>query len=129
MHTHKRFWYTLVVILLGISLCLFLWFIIDLDRLYATGELRPTRGFDRTHQHKQTFSPNQIDSWMTFSYVNYTFSLPPDYLANSLSITDSQYPEISITRYVQNNHLDLATTLEKIRQTVLQFTSPSIKTN
>ena len=42
-----------------------------------------------------------ISPWMTFSYVNIIFKLPPLYLESALNISDSQYPNLIIARYAK----------------------------
>ena len=58
---------------------------------------------------------------MTFSYVNYMFNLPTNYLSQSLSITDSRYPDVQIGRLAETDTLDTATFLQKVQNAVTQY--------
>ena len=37
-----------------------------------------------------------IQSWMTFDYIGHVYGLPRDYLKTTLSITDPNYPHVTI---------------------------------
>ena len=41
----------------------------------------------------------QIQTWMTFDYVNHVFNLPPDYIKSKLNISDQRYPRLTIAQY------------------------------
>ena len=64
---------------------------------------------------------NLIASWMTFDYINRIFNLPSDYLKNTLAISDTSYPRISISRYVKNQKLDPVQFLSEIQKTVANY--------
>ena len=46
-----------------------------------------------------------VQGWMTFDYVNQLFHLPPSYLEEQLSISDSDYPHVTISGYARKNNL------------------------
>lgn len=59
--------------------------------------------------HRVTFSPlprrpltgadvQNIQSWMTFEYINAAFSLPAGSLQSKLHVSDPRYPRISLSR-------------------------------
>ena len=82
----------LALVLLLVVLCYELWGI-------TGGVVALTHaGFHPTHRRNSLNQPavEQIQSWMTFRYVNLVFHLPPEYLKSNLAITDSRYPNISI---------------------------------
>ena len=120
MKTLKHIWWAVLAILLIIATSLSIWFIFDVRNLYTTGMLRPTRSF-RNHFIKQTLSPEQIQGWMTFSYVNYIFNLPPNYLSESLVINDPHYPNVEIRQYAKTNVLDETNLLYNIQQSVTKY--------
>ena len=43
---------------------------------------------------------------MTFDYINVIFRLNSDYFKNVLNITDPQYPNIRIDRYIKRNNIN-----------------------
>ena len=65
-----------------------------------------------------------IQPWMTFDYLNRTFRLPADYLKTHVPVSATDYPNLSINRYVKANHLDLAQTLNAVK-TALRTSSAS----
>lgn len=46
-----------------------------------------------------------IGAWMTFQYVNFIFNLPEEYLRTSLQIKDTNYPNITLGKYLRKNKL------------------------
>ena len=118
---HKNFWQIILAFLLIIAIGLLIWFIVDLRSLYRTGSLRPTRGFNRNYTHRQIINPNQIEGWMTFSYINYIFSLPPSYLKNSLVIQDSHYPNLGIDKYAKEKNINTTSFLTDVQKSVTQY--------
>ena len=46
-----------------------------------------------------------IGAWMTFQYVNFIFNLPEEYLRTSLQIRDTNYPNITLGKYLRKNKL------------------------
>ncbi len=119
---HKYLWKILFTILLIIIISLSVWFIVNLRDLYRAGELRPTRGLNRNHIYKQTASPDQIQGWMTFSYVNYIFNLPPDYLSGNLNIQDSHYLNLGINQYAKMKNFNTTIFLTNVRESIAQYT-------
>lgn len=59
-----------------------------------------------------------IEVWMTFSYINFRFHLPPDFLREELSIDDKKYPNIPISRYVKKKKLDSTQFLRQVKDTI-----------
>ena len=118
---HKKSWITCFVLFVIVGISLFLWFILDVLTLYHSGRLQPTRNLYQQQIHNQIYTPDAIETWMTFSYINYIFKLPPTYLSESLGIQDARYPNIEIRRYTQANKLDSANFLMSIRNSIAQF--------
>ena len=66
--------------------------------------------------------PSDIQPWMTFQYIDFIFKLPPNYLQDSLVITDPRYPNVQIARYARMHGLVLQTFLKKVQTTVAGYT-------
>lgn len=62
-----------------------------------------------------------IQTWMTFDYINHLFSLPTDYLKNSLSITDARYPKLTIARYSSLKNSSPITSLVEIQDSIKTY--------
>lgn len=64
---------------------------------------------------------NNIKPWMTFNYLNVVFKLPPDYLKNTLNITDIRYPNISINTYIRHHNLSPQVFLYEIEKAITNY--------
>ncbi|MFA6999778.1 MAG: hypothetical protein WC241_01545 [Candidatus Paceibacterota bacterium] len=64
---------------------------------------------------------NSIKPWMTFNYLNVVFKLPPDYLKNTLNITDIRYPNISINTYIKHHNLPPQIFLYDIEKAITNY--------
>ena len=62
---------------------------------------------------------NDIAPWMTFNYINFVFKLSPDYLKNTLTISDTRYPNIQIRTYAKTNKIDQVLLIEKIKEAII----------
>ncbi len=62
-----------------------------------------------------------ISSWMTFDYINRIFALPSDYLKNTLAISDTDYPRIPISKYVNNHKLNEVQFIAEIKKAVSDY--------
>jgi hypothetical protein len=118
--SNKKIGLGIFIVLLLTALILLVSFVFDLRSLYKTGELRPSRGLHRNYVYRIQ-DPTQIEGWMTFSYVDYIFKLPKDYLLKSFAITDSHYPNLEINQYANEKKFDTANFLKQIRESVAQY--------
>jgi hypothetical protein len=66
---------------------------------------------------------SQIQTWMTFDYVNHVFNISPDYLKKHLFITDTKYPRITISQYAKNVGIDKTIALQQVQQFVKLYVS------
>ncbi len=57
------------------------------------------------HIHTLSLQPEDIEEWMTFSYINTIFDLPSDYLKKTIGVREDNYPYISIARFARRHHL------------------------
>lgn len=113
---------TIVVILALLFLISLMWFTSTFKQLYKTGDLgvdynitgHPTR-----LHHPITISDIRV--WMTFDYLNVIFKLDPVYLKNTLVITDSKYPNISIEAYARHNRINPQVLLHNIKQAIINY--------
>ena len=64
-----------------------------------------------------------IDTWMTFQYVNFVFSVKEDYLKDALQIDDTKYPNMPIGGYIKRNNLDKTEFINKIKDSVREYMS------
>lgn len=68
-----------------------------------------------------------IRSWMTFDYINRLFDLPKDYLKNQLQISDSHYPNLTISAYGSENNLDTAEAVGRVQAAIsYYFNQPAL---
>ena len=100
---------------------LVIWLIVNIRNLYKTGELRPAREFHGNYIHTQIISSDQIQAWMTFSYINYIFNLPPNYLLGALNIKDNRYPNLGIN-HAKEKKLNYVSFLASVKGFVNQYT-------
>ncbi len=107
--------------ILGVILAgLLVWLVLDLNHLYHSGMLRPTTARMR-RQRQVIMSPSQIQDWMTFRYINSVFRLPPQYLSQTLKISDSYYPNLVISTYAASHQLNAAQFLASVKQAVTAY--------
>lgn len=60
--------------------------------------LKEQKTFTNQKQKPHTLSVNQIKPWMTISYLNRTFNLPPTYLQDALKLDTLKYPRLTLTK-------------------------------
>lgn len=68
-----------------------------------------------------TYLINNIQPWMSFDYLNYSFQLPPDYLRNSLNIADQHYPRLVIGHYAKSSKIDVQKFIQNIKQLISSY--------
>jgi amino acid permease len=62
-----------------------------------------------------------IRSWMTFDYINKLFNIPPDYLKNTLSISDPSYPQLSLYGYANHQHLNITIVMSDVESSTRNY--------
>lgn len=99
-----------ILMLLVVVVAVTLYFCVrNFETLRLRGNIRPM------HNRHQVFtSPEEIQSWMTFRYINLVFHLPADYLKTSLGITDPHYPNLSINTLGRQQHQTANAQLQKV---------------
>ncbi|MDR3559524.1 MAG: hypothetical protein P4L58_03930, partial [Candidatus Pacebacteria bacterium] len=77
--------------------------------------------------HHRPLTVDNIEGWMTFGFINHSFNLPPEYLKNTLGITDNKYPNITLDRWAKESRAKSADLLEETKLLIgnRQKTSPN----
>jgi len=96
-----------------------LWFASDVNSLYRQGVVRPaiSRAGRKMHT-KPTISADQIQSWMTFRYIDYVFNLPSAYLPTNLNISDPKYLNSTLEEYAEKNNIKDTIFVQSVRDSV-----------
>lgn len=123
IHKDLKYWAWGIVAILSVTL-IFLCF--QLVRVYRHNARAETVSTERAtfttllshHAPLTAANTSYIQTWMTFDYVNTIYKLPPIYLQNALSITDTHYPHISITRYARENKMTSVAFLDQVKTAV-----------
>ena len=68
----------------------------------------------------------QIQTWMTFDYVNHLFNVPPNYLKTNLNIADTKYPRLTISQYAKKANVDKSILLGQVQQFVKLYFASSM---
>ena len=91
-------------------LCLFL--VLDYFSLRRADIINTREGslssFVQKHGPLTANEVGVLKPWMTFSYINKLFALPPNFLKDSFGITDPHYPNLVVAQYIGGQHLDTA---------------------
>lgn len=74
--------------------------------------------------HKRKLKTAEIESWMTFDFLNKAFGLPPEYLKNQLDISDKKYPDLTIDNLVKNTSENSGVVLLKVKKLIEDFQNP-----
>jgi hypothetical protein len=115
---------TATVILAVLFLMTLVWFIRNTKQLYRSGELETT--YAERHNPNYSNQPPSVDSirtWMTFDYINFIFKLPPDYLKNTLTISDPRYPNVRLDHYSKHHNVDPVVFLQSVKQAITNYSS------
>jgi hypothetical protein len=62
-----------------------------------------------------------IRPWMTFDYINTLFNIPPDYLKNSLSISDPSYPKLSLYGYANHQRVNITMVVSDVESSTRNY--------
>lgn len=74
--------------------------------------------------HKKKLQTAEVESWMTFDFLNKAFGLPPEYLKNQLDISDKKYPNLTIDNLAKNTNENSGAMLSKVKKLVEDFQNP-----
>lgn len=113
-------WENILIAVLVIACATALWWLVaGIHSSYRQGSLRSR--YHRRALITTPASPQQIQAWMTFDYINHIFNLTPDYLKQALNITDKKYPNVSLQSYAKQNNLNGQIFLQSIKQAVSNY--------
>jgi heme/copper-type cytochrome/quinol oxidase subunit 2 len=103
---NRKIGYTIAA-LVGILVVLTIFFIIQYQHVRRIEAIN-AREFEINLllHHHGTLTANQVSMirpWMTFDYINKIFGIPPDYLKNQFTITDSSYPKMTLQSYASKH--------------------------
>ena len=75
------------------------------------------------HAHRPATAADiaSVQAWMTFDYINHLFSLPPNYLQTTFSITDSRYPRMTINGYAADANIASPSALTQVQQALTSY--------
>jgi hypothetical protein len=62
-----------------------------------------------------------IQSWMTYDYVGHVYGLPINYLKTTLSITDPNYPHVTISNSAGALHENADALTAQVRSAVTHY--------
>ncbi len=107
----------LIIILpiVGLSIIFLVLLVKDVQTVHRTGVLR------RNIRTVTILDVGNIQSWMTFHYINTIFNIPEVYLKDFYQIADSRYPNLTIKRYVKDNKLNELEVLATLKQSVRDY--------
>ena len=85
--------------------------------------LRSNKTFRTQQTHRPMIEISQIQSWMTFDYLNHCFNLSPDYLKNILLLSDDMYPKITIRRAATLQGEATMSFVERVKEAIKVYPS------
>jgi hypothetical protein len=116
----------LIYLILSISLVAFLfmliYFVHDARTLHKNGVLGVPIHRGQQQQPRYISEVNAIRPWMTFEYINASFSLPNTYL-QSIATGTNKYPRVSILEVAKKQGKDIQIYLQEV-QTMIQSYKP-----
>jgi hypothetical protein len=121
---NKYVLWALIIILVILALLIYS-FGNNFRRLYTNGVFGSPESTHRFHllgRRPATASDVYLISpWMTFNYINKAFNLPPIYLQNALSITDSAYPNVTISKVAASERMLANTFTDTVKTAVSAY--------
>lgn len=91
------------------------------QRLSYSTEHTEMRSWHSTLLRAVPAEVSSVDSWMTFSYLERAFRLPPGYLAERLPAIDPHYPRLTIKKYAASHGLSVTSTLANVKVSISTF--------
>jgi hypothetical protein len=104
-----------MVVLVAALVAALVWFALGINSFYVQVRARPLR--------HQEFGTSEIQSWMTFRYVDFVFHLPPGYLAGQLGIAGSSYTNETLGAYSATHGIPTAAFLQSVQSAVASYES------
>lgn len=88
---------------------------------YLADDLSLQYEHGRLIRERDIVTPEEIEPWMTFQYVNFIFGLPDAYLKNSLALSEERYPKIQIAGYARRAGLSTEEFLATVKDAVAAY--------
>jgi hypothetical protein len=110
-----------VVILAIVCVASVVWFVYGYRELSQEGALQPAYTREGQGRVYHAMDVNDIQSWMTFNYINVVFKMPSSYMKNALGITDPAYPNIRIDTYAKKHNISLPAFMIGVRQGITSY--------
>jgi hypothetical protein len=117
-----------VLILLGVIFIVLLFFLIREIRHLNHSEIINARevhisNFLKSHGPLSVNNIGIVASWMTFDYINKLFAVPPSYFETTLGISNSRYPQISLSGYARSKGISSAFIVGKVESALQNYLS------
>jgi hypothetical protein len=93
--------------------------------VHTFSSMKQRGDFKIRHELRVPPTPETIERWMTFDYLNKSFSLPNSYLKNELSITNSSYPNITIKKAALSSSEDIQKFLNRVTESINAYSKSS----
>jgi hypothetical protein len=65
--------------------------------------------------------------WMTFRYINTIFGLPANYLKDTLHVTSTRYPNLSLSAYAKSQKMDTGIFISTLQKAVSDYLTSKSK--
>jgi hypothetical protein len=112
----------ILIVLGGILALLCIFLVINYFSLRRANVINLREGslsaFVQKHGPLSADETGVLRPWMTFTYINKLFALPPDFLKNSFTITDPRYPNLTVSQYIGSRQLDTATFMTSLESAI-----------
>jgi hypothetical protein len=114
------------LILLGIVFAVLLFFLVREMRRLNHSEIISVREiqvshFLKSHGPLTTNDIGIIAPWMTFDYINTLFAMPPTYFETTFNISNSRYPQISLSGYARSKKVSSAFLMGKVESALRDY--------
>ena len=118
--------YTLVV--LGIIFIVLLFFMVREIRHLNHSEIISAREVHisnilKLHGPLTESDISIVASWMTFDYINKLFAVPGAYLETELNVSNTRYPQISLSGYARSKGISSAFVVGKVESALRNYLS------
>ena len=130
----KKDWRAIIIVvlccLLALGTALLVWDMAAFQQNRALTPRRRARDFlsfirspNRAIVPQSSRTAKNIQAWMTFDYLNKTYQLPPTYLKQSLNISDTRYPNLSVRRLAIDMNKNTTTTTALVEMSIRSYTT------
>ncbi|MEI6660135.1 MAG: hypothetical protein WCK91_01790 [bacterium] len=126
MHKVIKTNYARIIIGVLIALLLFLcWLLVkEYNHVRKIEDINSYKDLVENLRHKVPLSEKDVDivmPWMTFNYLNSIFKLPAGYLKDNLNISNTRYPNVSISKYVKLAKIDQGVFIDSVKSSIAVY--------